>query len=156
MKRKKYRITIKMIKETTMDHEHESIEKALEDVKLVVENSTKDSLNQIFSSKPKFIYKVEMIQVVSMSCYDIDELENKIKTCKNLSINEVDIDKLDELSEIKISKKKKGNERILEFIKNISNPYIFKVKDKIVKIEFTNNGVSAEDSITNIVSNIYR
>ena len=61
MKRKKYRITIKMIKETTMDHEHESIEKALEDVKLVVENSTKDSLNQIFNSKPKFIYKVEMI-----------------------------------------------------------------------------------------------
>lgn len=61
MKRKKYRITIKMIKETTMDHEHESMEKALEDVKLVVENSTKDSLNQIFSSKPKFIYKVEMI-----------------------------------------------------------------------------------------------
>lgn len=91
-----------------------------------------------------------------MSCYDIDELENKIKTCKNLSIDEVDIDKIDELSEIKISKKKKGNERILEFIKNISNPYIFKVKDKIVKVEFANNGVSAEDSITNIVSTIYR
>lgn len=61
MKRKKYRITIKMIKETTMDHEHESMEKALEDVKLVVENSTKDSLNQIFNSKPKFTYKIESV-----------------------------------------------------------------------------------------------
>lgn len=61
MKRKKYRITIKMIKETTMDHEHESMEKALEDVKLVVENSTKESLNQIFNSKPKFTYKIESV-----------------------------------------------------------------------------------------------
>lgn len=59
MKRKKYRITIKMIKETTMDHEHESMEKALEDVKLVVENATKDSLNQIFKSSPRFTYKIE-------------------------------------------------------------------------------------------------
>lgn len=61
MKRKKYRIKIKMIKETTMDHEQESMEKALQDVKVVLENSTKESLNQIFDSKPKFIYKVEVI-----------------------------------------------------------------------------------------------
>lgn len=91
-----------------------------------------------------------------MSNYNIEELENKIKRCKKISINEVDIEELDELSEIKVSKKKKGNERILEFIKNISNPYMFKVKNKIVKVEFTNNGVSAEDSITNIISSIYK
>ena len=91
-----------------------------------------------------------------MNNYNIKELEDKINKCKKISIDEVDINKLDDLSEIKISKKKKGYERILEFIKNISNPYIFKIDNKIVKIEFTNNGVSAEDSITNIVSNIYR
>lgn len=61
--RKRYRITIKMIKETTMDHEQENMQKALEDVKTVIENSTKDSLNQIFKSEPKFIYKVEMIWI---------------------------------------------------------------------------------------------
>lgn len=61
MNRKKYRITIKMVKETTMDHEQESMEKALQDVKVVVENATKESLNQIFNSEPKFIYKVESI-----------------------------------------------------------------------------------------------
>lgn len=91
-----------------------------------------------------------------MNNYNIEELEKKIKKCKNTSLNKVDIDKLDDLSEIKISKKKKGNERILEFIKSVSNPYIFKINDKIVKIEFTDNGRSAEDSITNIVSSIYR
>lgn len=61
MKRKKYRITIKMIKEITMNHEQESMEKALADVKKVVEHSTKGSLNQIFSTKPTFIYKVKII-----------------------------------------------------------------------------------------------
>lgn len=61
MKMKKYRIKIKMIKETTMDHEQENMGKALQDVKMVIENSTKDSLNQIFKSEPKFIYKVEII-----------------------------------------------------------------------------------------------
>lgn len=88
--------------------------------------------------------------------YKIEELENKIKTCKKISMEDVNIDMIDDLSNIKISKKIKGNERILEFIKNISNPYIFKVNNKIVKVEFTNNGISAEDSITSIISKIYR
>lgn len=61
MKRKKYRIIIKMIKETTMEHEQTSKENALQDVKKVLENSTKESTNKIFDSKPKFTYKVEII-----------------------------------------------------------------------------------------------
>lgn len=61
MNRKKYRITIKMIKEITMDHEQINMEQAKEDVKKVIENSTKDSLNRIFNSEPKFIYKVKII-----------------------------------------------------------------------------------------------
>ena len=62
MKIKKYRIKIKMIKETTMDHEQESMEKALQDIKKVLETSTKDKLNKIFDNKPKFIYKVEFLR----------------------------------------------------------------------------------------------
>ena len=58
---RKYRIKVKMIKEVTMDHEQENMDKALKDVKTVVENATKDSLNQIFNSEPKFIYKVERV-----------------------------------------------------------------------------------------------
>ena len=61
MIRKKYRIKIKMIKEVVMDHEQESKEKAKEDVKKIIENSTNDNLNKIFNSKPDFIYKVEII-----------------------------------------------------------------------------------------------
>lgn len=60
---RKYRIKVKMIKEITMNHEQENMDKALKDVKTVVENATKDSLNQIFNSEPKFIYKVEIIWI---------------------------------------------------------------------------------------------
>ena len=50
-----------MIKEVVMDHEQESKEKAKEDVKKIIENSTNDNLNKIFNSKHDFIYKVEII-----------------------------------------------------------------------------------------------
>lgn len=58
---RKYSVKVKMIKEVTMDHEQENRDKALNDVKTVVENATKDSLNQIFNSEPKFIYKIERV-----------------------------------------------------------------------------------------------
>ena len=61
MNRNKYRINIKMIKIITMDHEQVSKEKAKEDIKKVIENSTNENLNQIFNSKPVFFYKVERI-----------------------------------------------------------------------------------------------
>ena len=61
MIRKKYKVIVKMVKEVVMDHEQESMEKALQDVKKVIENSSRDSINQIFNSEPKFIYKVERV-----------------------------------------------------------------------------------------------
>lgn len=60
MKRKKYKITIKMIKVTTMEHEQESMKRAKGDIKRLIETSGKEVLEQTFNSKPKFIYKIEM------------------------------------------------------------------------------------------------
>ncbi len=91
-----------------------------------------------------------------MTKLNIEELEKKINKCKELTVDDVKIENLDDLGEVKISKKKKGYDRILEFIKDSSNPYIFNIDNKIVKIEFTNNGKSAEESITNIISSIYK
>ena len=36
------------------------------------------------------------------------------------------------------------------------NPYIFKVNGKLVKLEFTDNGKSAEDAITSVIKSIYK
>ena len=91
-----------------------------------------------------------------MSKVNIEELENKIISCSNISIDDVKKEEINDLSEVKISKKKKGYDKILEFIKNVSNPYIFNIDNKIVKIEFTDNGQRAEDRIINIINTMYK
>lgn len=91
-----------------------------------------------------------------MNKYNIEKLYEKIKKCQNISAENIDVDSIDNLSEIKIDRKKKGNDRILDFIDKVSNPYIFNIDNQIVKIEFTNNSKNAEECITNVISKIYK
>ena len=91
-----------------------------------------------------------------MDKYNIKELEQKIKRCKKIEVNEVNINDVDDLSEIKISRKKSKEEKILDFISKTKNPYIFKVNGKLVKLEFTDNGRKAEDAITNVLKSLYK
>lgn len=91
-----------------------------------------------------------------MKMYNIKELEEKLKICKEMDLSEVNIDQIDNLSEIKISRKKSKEERIIDFISKTKNPYIFKVNGRLVKIEFTDNGRKSEDAITNILKSIYK
>ena len=60
------------------------------------------------------------------------------------------------MNEIKISRKKSKEERIIDFINKTKNPYIFKVNGKLVKLEFTDNGTNAEDAIINVIKSIYK
>lgn len=91
-----------------------------------------------------------------MKKYNIKELEEKLKRCKNIDLSEVDIDEVDDLNEIKISRKKSKEERIIDFINKTKNPYIFKVNGRLVKFEFSDNEKSAEDCLTNVFKKLYR
>lgn len=91
-----------------------------------------------------------------MEKHNIEELEEKIKRCKYIKVNETNIDYVDELSRIKISRKRSKEEKILDFISKTKNPYIFKVNGKLVKLEFTDNGTNAEDAIINVIKSIYK
>ena len=82
-----------------------------------------------------------------MKKYNIKELEEKLKRCKDIDLSEVNIGAVDDLNEIKISRKKAKEERIIDFISKTKNPYIFNVNGRLVKIEFTYNGRKAEDAI---------
>ena len=86
----------------------------------------------------------------------IEELENKIKKCRNMSLDEVSLEDVDEISSIKIVKRKSSNERILEFLKECKNPYIFKVNNNLVKISFSDTSKTADDCLTNVLSNLYK
>lgn len=87
---------------------------------------------------------------------DICALQEKLERCRKMEIDDVDINEIDDISEIKISRKKSSNEKILDFLIATKNPYIFKVNGRIVKIEFSNNNKKAEDCITNVIKSIYR
>jgi len=62
MKMKRYRIKVKLVFETTMDHSQTSMKKAQEDVNRLVKdylNNEKLNILKLFDEKPRVIYKVE-------------------------------------------------------------------------------------------------
>ena len=76
--------------------------------------------------------------------YNVKELEEKLDRCRNVNLGDVTLDDVDEISSIKIDKRKPSNERILEFITKVKNPYIFKVNGKLVRIRFSDTDKTAE------------
>lgn len=64
MKRKNYRVRIKLIFETTMDHSQTSMKMAQEDVNRVLTDYLKGkkvNILNLFNEPPRIIYKVEKI-----------------------------------------------------------------------------------------------
>lgn len=62
MKRKNYKVRIKLIYETAMDHSQTSMKKAQEDVDRVLTNYLKGkkmNILNLFENPPRIIYKIE-------------------------------------------------------------------------------------------------
>lgn len=91
-----------------------------------------------------------------MDKYNIKELEEKLNRCRNMELEDVSLEDVDEISSIKIDRRKPSNERILDFIAKVKNPYIFKVNGKLVRISFSDTDKIAEDCLTNVLKNLYR
>ena len=91
-----------------------------------------------------------------MTKEDIEALSEKLKRCREIPLDEVNPDDVDEITDIKIDKRKSSNERILDFLNKIKNPYIFKVKGRLVRIRFSDTDKTADDCLTNALKNLYR
>ncbi len=63
---------------------------------------------------------------------------------------------VDELGSIKIDRRKPSDERILNFLTKIKNPYIFKVNGRLVRMRFSENGPTADECISRMLENLYR
>ena len=85
-----------------------------------------------------------------------DELRLKLIEKQKLTFNDVNLDDLEEITQIKISRKPTSNEKIIDFIKSSSNPYMFKCNGKKIKIEFLNTEQKAEESLTKALKEIYK
>jgi len=88
--------------------------------------------------------------------YNIEELKEKINRCKSMTLDDVSLDDVDEITSIKIDKRKSSNERILDFLIKVKSPYIFKLNNRLIRIRFSDNGLTANDALTNILKNLYR
>jgi len=92
-----------------------------------------------------------------MKKYDIEELAEKLERCRNVNLDDVKLEDVDEITDIKIDRRKPSEERILDFIMKTKNPYIFKVNGKLVKISFSKNtDLTADDCLTKVLENLYR
>ena len=92
-----------------------------------------------------------------MNKYNIEELKEKLERCRNVNLDDVKLEDVDEIISIKIDRRKSSEERILDFIMKEKNPYIFKVNGKLVRIRFLENtDLTAEDCLTNVLKNLYR
>ena len=88
--------------------------------------------------------------------YDIKELAKNIERCRNINLDDVKLEDVDEISSIKIDRRKPSEERILDFLTKVKNPYIFKVNGKLVRIRFSDTDETAEDCLTRVLENLYR
>ena len=91
-----------------------------------------------------------------MEKIDLKRLKEKLDKCRNIELSNVKLDDVDEITDIKICKRKSSNDRILDFLNEVKNPYVFKVKGKLVKIIFSDTNKTADDCLTDVLKNLYR
>lgn len=84
------------------------------------------------------------------------ELKEKLERCKKVNLSEITFDDVDDLKDIKIDKRKSSNERILDFLYKVKNPYIFKCNGRLVKFSFSENSKSADDCLSDYLSKLYK
>ena len=85
-----------------------------------------------------------------------EELLNKIENCKKMRLEDVNPNEIDEIKDIKIDKRKTSNDRLLDFLNTVKNPYIFKVNGRLVQIAFTDTGKTADDCLTSVFNKLYK
>lgn len=72
--------------------------------------------------------------------------QTELDRLKNMDIEQCESDQLVDLRFVSIDKSIPVPERMRSFVKQIKNPYLFKVDDITVKVEFS-SGKSLEDSL---------
>lgn len=88
--------------------------------------------------------------------YNIQELEEKLNRCKNMKLEDIALDDVDDIKDIKIDRRKTSNERILDFLVKVKNPYVFKINGRLVKMSFSENGPTADECLSRMLENLYR
>lgn len=68
-----------------------------------------------------------------------------IETMKNVDVRTVDRSTLVDIEEVKINPKDSPEKKMVDYIRQIKNPYCFLCNGYVVKLEFADNGKTFED-----------
>lgn len=79
--------------------------------------------------------------------FDLEEM-------KNIDIRTVDRDSLVDINDVKIDMNLPREERIIEFIRQIKNPYCYRCGKVVVKISFADTEVTLEDRLISYLKSL--
>lgn len=74
-----------------------------------------------------------------------------LEAMKNIDIRTVDPDTLVDINDIKINPKLPREERMVDFIRQIKNPYCYKCGKVVVKISFSDTEATLQDRMESLL-----
>lgn len=86
----------------------------------------------------------------------MNNINEKLLKYRDVDLSNIDIDDVDKIEDIKIDKRKSSKDRIIDFLNSVKNPYVFNVDGKLVQIGFSDNNISADECLTNLLSKLYK
>ena len=78
-------------------------------------------------------------------------MKKVIENMKKISIKECDKEQLTDLSSVVIDSEKSKEERILDYLRQVKNPYYFRVGDVAVRLVFDEDGRSFQQCMEELV-----
>ena len=84
---------------------------------------------------------------------EYDSLNNKLLRGKNIEITSINRNEIEDIKDTKIDEGLSANERMIQYIKNTKNPYLFKTDNTLVKITFNNSSIEFANCMENILKN---
>lgn len=79
--------------------------------------------------------------------FDLEEM-------RNIDIRTVDRDSLVDINDVKIDMNLPREERLIEFIRQIKNPYCYRCGKVVVKISFADTEVTLEDRLISYLKSL--
>lgn len=76
--------------------------------------------------------------------------KSQLARCKEVDVSSCDINSLMDLREINIDTTKPVTQRIESFLEQVQNPYLFKVGDIVMKVDY-GNGKQFAEAFTDIL-----
>ena len=83
----------------------------------------------------------------------MQNLSIQLNNLKNIPINNCKPDELIDITSIEINTATDINNRILQYIKDVKNPYLFKVGDTVVHVKFSQEKASLYEKFAELIAN---